>query len=173
MLTCAHTTFMGDVQHCLMRAIPITGQVMSSARRPPAEVFVENDRRIASAGLHRIEGSRFGQYDCKHRTPDVATCAGELAPAALSTPQRIAGRRGVCDSHAIEADVAEGHEPFEWMLLTSVPTSTREETLERLEWCARRWTIESWHRVRKSGCRVEARQSGDLDDSGAPPRYLP
>lgn len=33
MLTSAHTTFVGDVQHCLMRAIPMTGQVLSSARR--------------------------------------------------------------------------------------------------------------------------------------------
>ena len=65
--------------------------------------------------------------------------------------------------HALETDVAEGIEPIEWMLLSSVPTHTREEALERLAWYARRWTIESWHRVLKSGCRVEARQFGNLD----------
>jgi hypothetical protein len=65
--------------------------------------------------------------------------------------------------HALETDAAEGIEPIEWMLLSSVPTHTREEALERLAWYARRWTIESWHRVLKSGCRVEARQFGNLD----------
>jgi hypothetical protein len=50
-----------------------------------------------------------------------------------------------------------------WLLLSSVPTRTREEALERLAWYARRWTIESWHRVLKSGCRVEARQFANLD----------
>lgn len=65
--------------------------------------------------------------------------------------------------HALEADAPEGVEPLEWMLLTSVPTHTHEQALERLAWYARRWTIESWHRVLKSGCRVEARQFGDLD----------
>jgi len=35
--------------------------------------------------------------------------------------------------------------------------------LERLAWYARRWTIESWHRVLKSGCRIEARQFGNLE----------
>ncbi|HEV3423200.1 MAG TPA: hypothetical protein VG105_05310 [Paraburkholderia sp.] len=47
--------------------------------------------------------------------------------------------------------------------MSSVPTRTREEALERLAWYARRWTIESWHRVLKSGCRVEARQFANLD----------
>lgn len=88
--------------------------------------------------------------------------AGELAPTALSTPRRLPNVE-VFAIHAIEADVAEGHEPLEWMLLTSVPTNTREEALERLEWYERRWTIESWHRILKSGCRVEARQFGNLD----------
>src|SRR6218665_131753 len=43
------------------------------------------------------------------------------------------------------------------------PPPTCEQALERLAWYARRWTIESWHRVLKSGCRVEARQFGNYD----------
>lgn len=57
----------------------------------------------------------------------------------------------------------DGVEPLEWMLLSSVPTTTLEEVLERLAWYARRWTIESWHRVLKSGCQIEARQFGTLE----------
>lgn len=37
------------------------------------------------------------------------------------------------------------------------------QALERLTWCARRWTIGSWHCVLKSGCRVEVRQFDNLD----------
>lgn len=65
--------------------------------------------------------------------------------------------------HALETDTSEGIEPLEWLLLSSVPTQTHAQALERLAWYARRWTIESWHRVLKSGCRVEARQFGNLD----------
>ncbi|MGF6920635.1 IS4 family transposase [Paraburkholderia sp. 40] len=65
--------------------------------------------------------------------------------------------------HAQETNLDEGAEPLEWLLLTSVPTQTHAEALERLAWYARRWTIESWHRVLKSGCRIEARQFGNLD----------
>jgi hypothetical protein len=87
------------------------------------------------------------------------------APMRLRVPQR---RKGVSDIevfviHALEAEAPEGSEPLEWMLLTSVPTRSHEEVLERLAWYARRWVIESWHRVLKSGCRVETRQFGNLD----------
>lgn len=63
---------------------------------------------------------------------------------------------------AIETAPPEGVEPVEWMLLTSVATHTMEEALDRLSWYARRWTIETWHRVLKSGCQIEARQFGDV-----------
>lgn len=65
--------------------------------------------------------------------------------------------------HALETQPPEGVEPIEWMLLSSVPTLTCDDALERLAWYARRWTIESWHRVLKSGCQIEARQFGHLD----------
>ena len=35
--------------------------------------------------------------------------------------------------------------------------------LERLEWYACRWGIESWHKVLKSGCRIEAKQLETAD----------
>lgn len=65
--------------------------------------------------------------------------------------------------HALETGAGDGIDPLEWLLLSSVATHTCEEALERLAWYARRWTIESWHRVLKSGCRVEARQLGSYD----------
>ncbi|HUL87942.1 MAG TPA: IS4 family transposase [Pseudolabrys sp.] len=65
--------------------------------------------------------------------------------------------------HAIEDSPPPDIEPLEWMLLSSVPTASLEDVLERLSWYARRWTIESWHRVLKSGCQIEARQFCNLD----------
>lgn len=47
------------------------------------------------------------------------------------------------------------HQPLEWMLLTSVPTETLAQALERLHWYSARWGIEVWHRVLKTGCKVE------------------
>uniref|UniRef100_UPI003F490CAA IS4 family transposase n=1 Tax=Cupriavidus yeoncheonensis TaxID=1462994 RepID=UPI003F490CAA len=107
-----------------------------------------------------------------------------LVPARGNLPQRTAGLTLRCATvrmrppwrpqtrlpevdvfaiQAIEDAPPDGVEPIEWMLLSSVATTTLDDVLERLAWYARRWTIESWHRVLKSGCQVEARQFGSLD----------
>jgi Transposase DNA-binding/Transposase Tn5 dimerisation domain len=49
-------------------------------------------------------------------------------------------------------------EPLDWRLLTTCPVLTREQALERIAWYTCRWMIEVWHKVMKSGCRLEARQ---------------
>ena len=49
---------------------------------------------------------------------------------------------------------------MEWRLLTNVPTTTREEALERARWYTARWGIEVFHRTLKSGCLIEDRQLG-------------
>lgn len=59
---------------------------------------------------------------------------------------------------AVETQPPEGVEPVEWLLLTTVPISTTDEALERLSWYACRWGIEVWHKILKSGCRIEDRQ---------------
>lgn len=59
---------------------------------------------------------------------------------------------------AIEANPPPGVAAVEWLLLTTVPVSSTEEALERLEWYAARWGIEVWHKVLKSGCRIEDKQ---------------
>jgi Transposase DNA-binding/Transposase Tn5 dimerisation domain len=59
---------------------------------------------------------------------------------------------------AYEINAPAKAEPVQWMLLTSVPVNSAEDALERLDWYAARWGIELWHKVLKSGCRVEARQ---------------
>ena len=49
-------------------------------------------------------------------------------------------------------------EPLEWMLLTTVGVSSREDALERLRWYTLRWGIEVYHRTIKSACHVEDRK---------------
>ena len=57
----------------------------------------------------------------------------------------------------------EVSEPLEWLLLTSVPTESFEQACERLCWYGRRWGIEVYHRILKSGCRIEDRRLADAD----------
>src|SRR5256884_5311640 len=62
-----------------------------------------------------------------------------------------------------EEEAPEGEEPLEWVLLTSVPTTTLEQAWERVEWYRHRWLVEDYHQCLKSGCRIEERQLQSVD----------
>jgi hypothetical protein len=47
------------------------------------------------------------------------------------------------------------HEPIEWMLLTNTAVTTFTEAVQVVEWYCCRWQIEVFHKIIKSGCRVE------------------
>ena len=42
--------------------------------------------------------------------------------------------------------------------MTTVEVRTIQDAIERVTWYACRWGIEVWHRILKSGCRIEERQ---------------
>jgi hypothetical protein len=52
--------------------------------------------------------------------------------------------------------------PLEWMLLTTVPTTTFDEALRIIEWYTGRWGIEVYHKTLKSGCHVLDRSLDEL-----------
>ncbi len=57
--------------------------------------------------------------------------------------------------HAIEENPPANAEAVEWFLLTTIPVSSVAEAEQCLRWYCLRWRIEDWHRVLKSGCRIE------------------
>src|SRR6266487_6459492 len=62
-----------------------------------------------------------------------------------------------------EEQAPEGEEPLEWILVTSVPTTTLEQAWERVAWYRQRWLVEDYHQCLKSGCRIEERQLQSVD----------
>jgi hypothetical protein len=57
--------------------------------------------------------------------------------------------------HALEESPPPGEEAIEWFLLTTIDITSAEQAVTCLRWYCFRWRIEDWHRVLKSGCRVE------------------
>ena len=62
-----------------------------------------------------------------------------------------------------EQPPAEVKEPLEWLLLTTVPVTGLVDAVERVQWYAKRWGIEVFHRILKSGCLIEDRQFATAD----------
>jgi hypothetical protein len=60
--------------------------------------------------------------------------------------------------HALEETPAPGQKPIEWFLLTTLDVNSPEQAKTILGWYCLRWRIEDWHRVLKSGCRIEELQ---------------
>ncbi len=79
----------------------------------------------------------------------------------LPAPKHHAGKLALrlWAVHVREPRPPAGFAPLEWFLLSTREIASVEQALECLRWYGLRWRIEDWHRVLKSGCRVEALQN--------------
>jgi hypothetical protein len=57
----------------------------------------------------------------------------------------------------------KGQKPLDWLLLTSEPIDTPEQVSTIIRCYEKRWIIEQFHQVWKTGCRIEERLLDDLD----------
>ncbi len=64
---------------------------------------------------------------------------------------------------AIEKRPPKGHDALLWVLLTNLSVNTVEQAIEKVQWYSRRWNIEVFHKVLKSGCGVEDAQLRHAD----------
>jgi hypothetical protein len=100
------------------------------------------------------------------RPARTATLEVRYAAVTLRPPERCKACDAVAAWAVYAREVAPPAEvtaPLEWMLLTTVGVDTFAQAIERLEWYTRRWGIEVYHRVLKSGCRIEDRQLQSAD----------
>lgn len=114
---------------------------------------------LLPAGVQVLQVPRQG-----NRVARTAHLTIRYAAVTLEAPTRQQGAAiPVWAVLAQEQDAPAGVKALEWMLLTTMPVICFEQALERLQWYARRWGIEVWHRTLKSGCRIEQRQLGDSE----------
>jgi len=57
--------------------------------------------------------------------------------------------------HAVEENPPADTKAVEWFLLTTMEITSAADAEQYLRWYVLRWRIEDWHRVLKSGCRIE------------------
>jgi len=57
--------------------------------------------------------------------------------------------------HVLEEKVEKNETPLEWMILTTKEVKTADDAQNCIKWYCLRWRIEDWHRVIKSGCKIE------------------
>ncbi len=57
--------------------------------------------------------------------------------------------------HVHEENPPANTDALEWFLLTTLAMKSVDDALNCVKWYCLRWRIEDWHRVLKSGCRIE------------------
>jgi hypothetical protein len=82
----------------------------------------------------------------------MADCS-PLQQIDTGTPARSAMTLTVI--HAKERGKPKGRDPIDWKLITNLPVSCKADAIEKLDWYAMRWKIETFHKILKSGCRAE------------------
>jgi hypothetical protein len=107
---------------------------------------------VCCKGVHHVEVT--------DRDGCVSTAAVELRYRRVRVLPPI-GKQGrypglkLTVLHATERGQPKGREPIDWKLVTDLPVRSRAEAVEKLNWYALRWRIETYHKILKSGCRAE------------------
>ena len=57
--------------------------------------------------------------------------------------------------YAQERGTPKERERIDWKPITDLPVTSKAEAIEKLEWYAQRWKIETFHKILKSGCKSE------------------
>lgn len=93
----------------------------------------------------------------KARPARWADCAIRIFHLELPAPEHCGDREPVnlCVVHALEENPPLGTDPVEWFLLTTMKITSCADAEQCLRWYTLRWRIEDWHRVLKSGCRID------------------
>jgi hypothetical protein len=107
---------------------------------------------VTVKGLHRIEVKneqgepRQATLEIKYRRIRVLPPVGKRKHLPALTLTVI---------HAVERDPPKRGPAIDWKLITDLPVQSRHDAVEKLAWYALRWKIEVFHKILKSGCKVE------------------
>jgi len=104
---------------------------------------------------HTAKPSTPGRPALAARNAKVEVRFKEVTLSAPRTPQT--GNKSPLKLWAVylvEKHPPEGAAAVRWLLLTSIPIPSIKQALKCVRWYGRRWRIEEWHRVMKSGCKI-------------------
>ena len=103
-------------------------------------------------GLHTIE-VRDSKGDCSKAVLEIRYRRIRVLPPIGK--QKRYHESTLYVIHAQERGTPKGREKVDWKLITDLPVTSRSEAVEKLEWYASRWKIETFHKILKSGCKAE------------------
>lgn len=130
--------------------------------RPPKELF-EAALKLPKFGEQelsiRARPATSGQKRKAARSARQARCQLRAGTIEIAAPQDMgAGVEAVTVNAVLlrELDPPKGEAPIEWLLLTDLPIDRIEDVRTVVSYYCHRWGVETYFKVLKSGCRIEA-----------------
>jgi hypothetical protein len=111
-------------------------------------------RDLPEQGRTTIEIEQNGRRDAREAELSISAGQCQLLP-----PRNNPGDESPVEVSVVRVDeLNQDDDPIQWVLLTTESVETREDVLTIIEYYSLRWRIEEWHKVLKSGCRIEDRR---------------
>jgi Transposase DNA-binding/Transposase Tn5 dimerisation domain len=97
------------------------------------------------------------------RKARIANVQIRVAQVTIKPPKRCGNAKESCSTEPVSVTLVAAAEKFppagieslSWVLLTNLPVKDFAAAVEKVQWYGQRWGIETWHKVLKSGCKVE------------------
>jgi hypothetical protein len=114
-------------------------------------------QRVPSCGTLDIDIPKRDQKPARRATLQVRYSAFTLNPpyAHIRHKTEVLPNLTIYAILVKEAHPPHQEEALEWMLLTDLPINSWEDAVEKVRWYCLRWRIEVFHKILKSGLRVE------------------
>jgi hypothetical protein len=173
----AHAVLMGDRESDIfdLFAMPRPGNIDLLVRVCREKRRVEHPARYLDRALEAEPVRGHVQIEIlarANRQARRATMAVRWLSLEVCAPCHGPKRPGVRLNFILIEEIKppQGEKPVRWLLATTLPVETLEDALRCVQWYAYRWTIERFHFVLKSGCKIEERQ---LETVAAMERAIP
>jgi hypothetical protein len=109
-------------------------------------------REVARKGVHKVE-VRDNKGKVSEATLEIKYLRLKVLPPIGK--QKRYPELTLTVIYAQEKKAPVGREEIEWKLITNLPVDSLAEAVEKLQWYAMRWKIETFHKILKSGCKAE------------------
>ena len=144
-------------QDWVIRVARLNRMVQHRGREMPLKNYL---RLLPLAGTYELS------YRSKDHGPRTAHIEVRFGTVAVPAPRqkspwlREQGITLICMNvvEVREVDAPAGVTPLHWVLFTSLPVATFEDSWTVIEYYEKRPVVEDFHKALKTGCRVEERQ---------------
>lgn len=153
-------------------------RILAKAHSSAASIKVRDELLQGKIHIEKQMLIRFrvswGSASLKHhpsqadRDAREITCTVHAAKVTLNDPRRHRTHRkesGVSVNAVLVSEVnpPQGVQAVEWLLPTSLPINSREQIETIIDHYEKRWMIELYFKVLKSGCKIESRRFEHVD----------